>query len=76
MHINILINKYTSTSFIIGTGLKKWIPPNRSKRVVETAMSAIGIEEVLLAKMVCLMENMQKFHYPTEQRKDEHVDLN
>lgn len=41
----------------MGTGLKKWSPPNRSKRVVETAMSAIGREDVLLAKMVCLMRN-------------------
>ena len=34
--------------------MKKWRPPNRSNRAVELAMSAIGSEDVLLAKMVCL----------------------
>lgn len=44
----------TSTSFIIGTGLKKCRPPKRSNLAVELAMSAIGREDVLLAKIVCL----------------------
>ena len=42
----------TSTSFIIGTGLKKWRPPNLSLRLVASAISAIGREEVLLANIV------------------------
>lgn len=44
----------TSTSFIKGTGLKKWSPANRSCLVVALAMLVICREEVLLAKMVCL----------------------
>lgn len=47
-------NKPTSTSFIIGTGLKKWRPPNRSSLVVELAISVMGRDDVLLAKIVCL----------------------
>ena len=46
----------TSTSLIIGTGLKKWRPPKRSSLEVELAMSVMGREEVLLAKMVCLVQ--------------------
>lgn len=44
----------TSTSFIMGTGLKKCSPPNLSSLLVELAMSVMGREDVLLAKMVCL----------------------
>lgn len=44
----------TSTSFIMGTGLKKWSPANRSCLVVALAMLVICNEEVLLAKIVCL----------------------
>lgn len=44
----------TSTSFIMGTGLKKWSPANRSCLVVALAMLVICKEEVLLAKIVCL----------------------
>lgn len=44
----------TSTSFIMGTGLKKWRPANRSCLVVALAMFVICKEDVLLAKMVCL----------------------
>lgn len=44
----------TSTSFIIGTGLKKWRPPNRSCRVVAFAICVICKDEVLLANIVCL----------------------
>lgn len=44
----------TSTSFIMGTGLKKCSPPNLSNLLVELAMSVMGREDVLLAKMVCL----------------------
>lgn len=44
----------TSTSFIIGTGLKKWRPPNRSCLVVELANCVICKDEVLLANIVCL----------------------
>ena len=43
----------TSRSFIMGTGLKKWSPANRSRRDVVDAISPIGREEVLDAKMVC-----------------------
>lgn len=42
----------TSSSFITGTGLKKCSPQNRSKRLVLLAISPIGMEDVLLAKMV------------------------
>merc|ERR1719495_2449236 len=42
----------TSKSFITGTGLKKWSPPNLSKRRVEEAISEIGREEVFEARMV------------------------
>lgn len=48
------IQNLTSTSFIIGTGLKKWRPPNLSTLFVALAMSEMGKEDVLLAKMVCL----------------------
>lgn len=47
-------NPLTSTSFIKGTGLKKWSPANRSCLVVALAMLVICKEEVLLAKIVCL----------------------
>lgn len=48
----------TSTSFIIGTGLKKCKPPKRSCLVVQLAMSVIGKDEVLLANMVCSGANL------------------
>ena len=35
-----------------GTGLKKWSPPNLSFLSVFFAMSVIGKEDVLLAKIV------------------------
>lgn len=44
--------RMTSSSFITGTGLKKCSPQNRSKRWVLLAISPIGIEEVLLEKIV------------------------
>lgn len=44
----------TSTSFIMGTGLKKCRPPKRSSLEVALAMSPMGSDEVLLANMVCL----------------------
>ena len=43
----------TSTSFMTGTGLKKWSPTNRSARDVAAAMSVIVSELVLDAKIVC-----------------------
>lgn len=46
----------TSNSFIMGTGLKKCNPPNLSLRFAATAISVMGMEEVLLVKMVCLDE--------------------
>lgn len=46
----------TSNSFIMGTGLKKCNPPNLSFRLAATAISVMGMEEVLLVKMVCLDE--------------------
>ena len=42
----------TSTSFITGTGLKKWSPTNRSARSVWAAMSVMVSELVFDAKMV------------------------
>ena len=38
----------------MGTGLKKCSPPNLSNRSVDTAMSLIGSDEVLLVKIVSL----------------------
>ena len=43
----------SSRSFITGGGLKKWVPITRSARRVARAISMIGREEVLLARMVC-----------------------
>lgn len=40
----------------MGTGLKKCNPPNLSFRLAATAISVMGMEEVLLVKMVCLDE--------------------
>ena len=41
----------TSTSFMIGTGLKKCKPTNRSVREVAMAISVIVNDDVLLAKI-------------------------
>ena len=41
----------TSTSFIIGTGLKKCRPTKRSGRLVAVIISVIEIDDVLLAKI-------------------------
>jgi len=41
-----------STSGITGTGLKKCIPMNRSGRWVTAAIFVIGMDEVLLARIV------------------------
>ena len=41
-----------STSGITGTGLKKCMPMKRSGRLVAAAIRVIGIDEVLLARMV------------------------
>ncbi len=45
--------RITSTSFINGTGLKKWSPANRSGRLVFAASSVMQSEEVLEQKIVC-----------------------
>jgi hypothetical protein len=37
-----------STSFIIGAGLKKWIPNTREGSLHEEAIAVTGSEEVLL----------------------------
>ena len=47
----IILFVVTSTNFIKGTGLKKWSPPNRSFLFVTLAISPIGNEEVLDAKI-------------------------
>ena len=44
--------RITSNSLINGTGLKKWSPPKRSFLFVFSAISLIGIEDVLLANKV------------------------
>ena len=44
--------RITSTSFMIGTGLKKCSPTKRCGRCVTMAISVIEIEDVLLAKIV------------------------
>ena len=44
----------TSTSFMTGTGLKKWSPPNLSFRSVTLAISVMDREEVLDAKIIDL----------------------
>ena len=41
----------TSTSFITGAGLKKWMPHTRSGRWVAIASSTTGSVEVLVARM-------------------------
>ena len=43
----------TSTSFMIGTGLKKWRPTKFCGRFVAAAMSPIESDEVLLEKTAC-----------------------
>ena len=45
----------TSTSFITGTGLKKWSPTNCSGRWVNMAIWVMVSEEVLLAKMASFL---------------------
>ncbi len=42
----------TSTSFISGTGLKKWRPANRSGRFVRAASSVMHIDEVFETMIV------------------------
>ena len=42
----------TSRSFITGTGLKKWRPPNLSLRLVASAMLEMGKEDVFDANIV------------------------
>ena len=42
-----------SNNFITGTGLKKWRPTKRSFLEVGAAISPMGSEEVLEAKIVC-----------------------
>ena len=42
----------TSTSFMTGTGLKKWSPMNRSGRRVAAASSVMQSDDVLLARTV------------------------
>jgi hypothetical protein len=44
--------RIASTSFINGTGLKKWRPPKRSGRVVVAASSVMHSEDVLDTMMV------------------------
>ena len=55
----------TSTSFIIGTGLKKCRPPNLSCLFVASAMAFIDRDDVLLANIVCLQKK-HKFTIFTE----------
>ena len=50
----------TSTNFIKGTGLKKWSPPNRSFLFVTLAISPIGNEEVLDAKIAWLQYKKER----------------
>ena len=49
----VAIVRTTSTSFMTGTGLKKWRPAKRSARLVAAAISVIVSEEVLEQKMAC-----------------------
>lgn len=62
----------TSTSFIIGTGLKKCRPPNRSSLLVELAMSVTGSEDVLLAKMVCLTVDRRRHEAAVNKQESVH----
>ena len=50
----------TSTSFITGTGLKKWSPPNLSFLPVMLAISVMGREDVLLANRVALSDGRER----------------
>ena len=45
--------RMTSTSFISGTGLKKWSPPKRSGRLVLAASSVTHSDEVFDASRQC-----------------------
>src|SRR6266542_2419027 len=47
----VAIVRTTSTSFITGTGLKKWSPANRSGRLVAADISVIVSEDVLEQKI-------------------------
>ncbi len=70
----------TSSSFITGAGLKKWVPMTRSGRWVARAISMIGSDEVLLTRMACsgtmLVEPAEELHLVGEaldDRLDDHV---
>ena len=46
-----VIGRMTSTSFIAGAGLKKWMPHTCDGRLVTIASSTTGRVEVLVARM-------------------------
>ncbi len=48
----------TSTSFITGAGLKKWMPQTRSGRLVCTASSTTGSVEVLVARIAVRLDDL------------------
>ena len=63
------IRLQTSTSFMTGTGLKKWRPPNLSFLLVTLAISVMGREEVLLANTVVLhIERTKREQVASEKR--------
>ena len=48
----------TSTSFMIGTGLKKCRPPKRSGRFVAAASSVMQSDEVFDRRIVCVLHDL------------------
>ena len=50
----VVIARTTSTSAIIGAGLKKWTPHTWSGRPVSIAISTTGSVDVLVARIVCV----------------------
>ena len=53
---DVVIARTTSTSCIIGAGLKKWIPHTRSGRPVSIAISTTGSVDVLVARIATSLQ--------------------
>jgi len=54
------LKPFTSSSFMTGTGLKKWSPANNCGRVVAIDMCFIDSDEVLLANSALLCNKHTK----------------
>ena len=53
-----VIGRTTSTSFITGAGLKKWMPHTLSGRCVIIASSITGNVEVLVARIAARLDDL------------------